>query len=332
VGADGQYVVALTVFQARIFFVTASFSGDIHTERSTLWSSDGTAAGSAPLFDLPAIYVFYLSAFEDTLYFEGQDRERFFNFLYRSDGTEAGTQELVPADLTEPPSFLRFDGQTFFVDGENLWKTDGTPEGTRTITVPGGAVQGAVDLAPLGDRFYFMGRSRTDPNDYQGTPALFRTDGTQAATVPVKTFSPVPTYDTPKPQLTVLDGALFFVAADAGHGAELWRTDGTTAGTELVVDVNPGPDSARISGLTSAGGRLFFAADDGEHGIELWTSDGTAAGTRRLSDIAEGPYSSSPREMKAVGNLLFFSADDQVIGREPWVLPLDTAFAGKGKP
>ncbi|HEY4562404.1 MAG TPA: ELWxxDGT repeat protein, partial [Thermoanaerobaculia bacterium] len=328
VGADAKYVSALTVFQGRLFFVAEDLDGDVSTKRSTLWSSDGTAAGSAPLFDLSAIYVFYLSAFEDALYFEGEDRESFGNNLYRSDGTEAGTRALLPAELDAPPRFLRFGGQTFIVDGGILWKTDGTPEGTRPVTVPGGAVQGAVDLAPLGDRFYFMGRSVTDPNDYQGTPALFQTDGTVAATVPVKTFSPAPTYDTPKPQLTVLDGTLFFVAADAEHGGELWRTDGTAAGTELVVDIDPGPDSARISGLIAADGRLFFAADDGEHGIELWTSDGTAVGTRRLSDIAAGPYSSSPRELKAIGNRLFFSADDQVIGHEPWVLPLD----GEGKP
>ena len=49
-----------------------------------------------------------------------------------------------------------------------------------------------------------------------------RTDGTVAATVPVRTFSPASSYDTPEPQLTVLDGALFFVALDSEHGGELW--------------------------------------------------------------------------------------------------------------
>jgi ELWxxDGT repeat protein len=99
-----------------------------------------------------------------------------------------------------------------------------------------------------------------------------------------------------------------------------------------VTDLNPGPASARISGLTVTGGRLFFAADDGEHGIELWTSDGTAAGTLRLGDIAEGPFSSSPRELTVIGDGLYFSADDGVIGREPWLLPLASTLAGKERP
>src|SRR4029079_12505050 len=117
VGADAKYVSALIVFQGRLFFVAEDLDGDVSTKRSTLWSSDGTAAGSAPLFDLPAIYVLYLSAFEDALYFEGEDRESFGNNRYRSDGTEAGTRALVPTELDAPPRFLRSGGQLFIVDG-----------------------------------------------------------------------------------------------------------------------------------------------------------------------------------------------------------------------
>jgi ELWxxDGT repeat protein len=38
----------------------------------------------------------------------------------------------------------------------------------------------------------------------------------------------------------VFNGALYFQAGDGTHGRELWRTDGTTAGTALVKDINPG--------------------------------------------------------------------------------------------
>jgi ELWxxDGT repeat protein len=316
-------------FQNRLYFVANTPGDSDHPERSTLWATDGTAAGTAPLFDLPAEEVFDLRSFGDRLYFHGDRLGTASVFFFESDGTEAGTRELSPSSSFTPTHFLRFGGQTFIVDGQVLWKTDGTAGGTRQVTDPVGPVQGALDLAALGDRIYFMAHLITDPtNNIIGTPALFRTDGTQAATVLLRTFPLDPSIGAPEPQFTTLDGALFFVVSEPEHGEELWRTDGTAAGTALVININPGPAPARISGLTAAGGRLYFAADDGEHGIELWTSDGTAAGTRSLSDIAAGPYSSSPREITAIGNRLFFSADDQVIGREPWVLPLD----GKGKP
>ena len=328
-----KYVTALTVFRGKVLFIAE----EINNTGSALWSSDGTTAGSAPLFDLPTTSVFRLSVFEDALYFEGESPANNFNsFLFRSDGTAAGTRALFPAKSDTPPRLFRFGGQIFISDGGSLWKTDGTPEGTRPVVDGGSLIRSVLDLAPLGDRLYFMGLRLTDSGDYQGTPTLFRTDGTVAAIVPVKSFALDPTFETPppyfpRPEFTPLAGALFFVAWEPEHGGELWKTDGTEVGTILVADVNPGPASSRISGLIAVNGRLFFAATDGEHGIELWTSDGTAAGTRRLSDIAPGPLSSSPRDLAAIGDLLYFSADDQTIGREPWVLPLDAAF-GKGKP
>jgi ELWxxDGT repeat protein len=336
VGPD-KYVTTLNVFRGKVLFAAEQIAGDATERRTTLWSTDGTAAGTAPLFDLPAIFVYDLAVFEDALYFQGESRDNnLSNQIFRSDGTAAGTHALFPGGGDMPPHFLRFGGQTFIASAGDLWRTDGTPEGTRPITQPGGPIQTVLDLAPLGDHFYFMGLSFTDPNEYEGTPTLYRTDGTVAATVPVKSFALDPTFETPypyfpQPEFTPLGGSLFFVAWEPEHGGELWKTDGTAAGTALVADVNPGPGSARISGLTAVNGRLFFAADDGEHGIELWTSDGTAAGTRRLSDIAPGPLSSSPRDLAAIGGRLYFSADDQTIGREPWVLPLDGAFTGKGK-
>src|SRR5262245_44682918 len=80
---------------------------------------------------------------------------------------------------------------------------------------------------------------------------------------------------------TIWDGfvamgeTVFFGASDGIHGFELWRSDGTDAGTRLVADVCPGSCASMPQNLTVAGGKVFFVADDGFHGLELWASDGT---------------------------------------------------------
>src|SRR5256885_1520773 len=85
--------------------------------------------------------------------------------------------------------------------------------------------------------------------------------------------------------LANVNGTLFFSANDGTHGDELWKSDGTAAGTVLVKDINPGSADSSPSDLTNVNGTLFFVADDGTNGRELWKSDGTAAGTVLVKDI-----------------------------------------------
>jgi ELWxxDGT repeat protein len=119
-----------------------------------------------------------------------------------------------------------------------------------------------------------------------------------------------------------LGGHLYFAADDGAHGVELWRTDGTAAGTVLVRDIGLGPIAGNPRELVVAKGKLYFTADDLLTGSELWVSDGSASGTRRVQDIAPQAASSSPADLTVVGDLLYFSADDAVTGRELWALPL----------
>ena len=83
-----------------------------------------------------------------------------------------------------------------------------------------------------------------------------------------------------------IGGVAYFSATDPVHGRELWRSNGTAAGTRIVKDINPGGAGSYPYDLTNVNGTLFFEAFDGSNGPQLWRSNGTAAGTVLVKDIA----------------------------------------------
>ena len=115
-------------------------------------------------------------------------------------------------------------------------------------------------------------------------------------------------------------GAVLMVATRSSAGAELWRSDGTTAGTWLVKDIRPGPESS--FGPYSTGPRarngntLYFIADDGVHGTELWRSDGTPVGTTLVIDQTPGPTGTTFGEMVAFGSGILFQCSTSATGLE----------------
>lgn len=124
------------------------------------------------------------------------------------------------------------------------------------------------------------------------------------------------------PSSGVQMGGFFYFAASEGPngstGRELWRTDGTPAGTTLVRDIRPGAADSSPRLFTVAGNTLYFVADDGAHGEELWKSDGTPGGTLLVKDIRPGTGDSSTALRAVMGNTVLFTADDGSNGRELW--------------
>jgi ELWxxDGT repeat protein len=155
-------------------------------------------------------------------------------------------------------------------------------------------------------------------------------------------------------QLVAIGSTTYFTADDGVHGVELWKTDGTAAGTVLVKDIftggssypsnltnvsgtlfftarevlwkSDGTDAGTVpvsplglhpSNFTDANGTLFFSQYDYVNGQELWKSDGTAAGTVLVKDIFTGG-SSSPGNLTNVNGTLFFTADDGTGSSSLW--------------
>ena len=126
--------------------------------------------------------------------------------------------------------------------------------------------------------------------------------------------------------LTLSNGVVFFEAFVDGLGEELWKTDGTAIGTQLVKDIAPGSLDSQMALLRNVNGTLFFTADDGVHGRELWKSDGTEVGTVMVKDINPGAGDSidpvnifgNNSTFFVHGSTLFFRADNGTNGIELW--------------
>jgi ELWxxDGT repeat protein len=209
----------------------------------------------------------------------------------------AGTPTLVADVATGPDTlgsqsmnFVRAGRYAYFQaydpdEGWELWRTDGTTDGTRRVTSivdgPGPMLYESTSnrdigwLAALGDTVLF---TAWDPAHGQ---ELWKT-GPDGPAMLLKDIFPGPGGSRPGP-LTVVGDRVFFSASEPATGTELWVSDGTEDGTHLVKDEIAGRGSLYPISLTAVGGRLFYA---GASSSSRWrVSDGTPEGT----GLFEGP-------------------------------------------
>ena len=69
--------------------------------------------------------------------------------------------------------------------------------------------------------------------------------------------------------LSVINNKLYFGANDGVNGSEWWTSDGTTAGTNLFIDVNPGSTYSGSSGFTLYNGNIYFSANYSTFGTDF---------------------------------------------------------------
>ncbi len=194
--------------------------------------------------------------------------------------------------------------------GLELWRTDGSSSGTSLVSdiYPGAQSSSPTFLVNVDGTLFFRA------NDGVHGDELWRSDGTCTGTTLVRDIyppSPFGIIGSSPVALTNVSGTLFFSANDTVHGHELWRSNGTSSGTQMVRDINAGVGSSNPLILTNVNGTLFFAGEASPYGREVWRSDGTSAGTTVL-DILPGPTGSFPEPYNLNGQL-FIAANNQLL-------------------
>src|SRR5688500_13362996 len=90
-----------------------------------------------------------------------------------------------------------------------------------------------------------------------------------------------------------VDGTAYFFADNGAVGRELWKSDGTAAGTALVKDLTPGSAPTELHSIFhTSGGAVFLTvvrgervqSEDNDH-YTLWATDGTPGGTVKLIEF-----------------------------------------------
>lgn len=104
----------------------------------------------------------------------------------------------------------------------------------------------------------------------------------------------------------IVNDVLVFTAIDGLHGRELWRSDGTSSGTNLLFDIVPPAEGSDPITLFPFNGLLYFIAYDEAHGGELWQSDGSESGTQMAVELFPGNTSSIPSAQMLSSNNEFF--------------------------
>jgi len=211
-----------------------------------------------------------------------------------SDGSIANTLLIKDVTTGALSTYVQkvsnFGAQFLFSTLDSLYITDGTSPGTQLLSSsfsPGGAPR---QFTELNSKSYFI--SVTSAN---GTE-LWVTDGTSGAgTSMVKdirsgSLSSLSIVDN----LSIVNGQLLFWADDGVNGKEPWISDGTSGGTQLLLDIRSGVSTSSPMPIGNISENLFlFAANNSTNGNELWITDGTLAGTKMLIDLCPGSCSSS---------------------------------------
>ncbi|MBD3881757.1 hypothetical protein IFO70_08330 [Phormidium tenue FACHB-886] len=345
---------------ANVYFVA-----DDGVTGSELWTTDGTTARQVADFQTNGTASSdpkQLMALGDRLYFTAKTANQITN-LYRTansagtavelvaraseivtnpDGTASAAPVVANLSTTEmiadnATGTLYFTGRLQIGAGAGA-----TSSGNELLSVTNNNVFGLTDFQPGSDssslrNLTLIGNKLFATAFVGGSfdPRLIRVDGfgTSPNYTIVQQGADTLTVDGKLQYTLTANGTLYFTAANASQGKEIFKLDnaltvvgtgtgaGKTVDATLLKDVQLGTSvGSEPFNLLSIGNEIYFFADDGEAGRELWKSDGTDAGTVLVRNNGGSPRGSiaDNASMVLFQNTLYFAADNEVDGRQVW--------------
>ncbi|HEX2831607.1 MAG TPA: ELWxxDGT repeat protein [Thermoanaerobaculia bacterium] len=258
---------------------TVYFGAALGSSSTVLWKyENGTATRLANATWTPNSPSSLVPMGDGTYLFTATNSTSFYASveLWKTDGTPAGTSRVkdIYSGNAKVRLGLRVGGLMYFyattpATSEEVWVTDGTTAGTHMVKDLNGssAPHRPEIVGPLGDKVVLIGDG-----------GVWLTDGTEAGTTLVK--GGIGAWNG-----TIIGSKVYFFGKDPAFGEELWVSDGTTAGTHQVGEINPTTGASfgynlRIEPVTNG---MVFYANDGLGHAGVWFSDGTSGGTTFVS-------------------------------------------------
>jgi len=245
------------------------------------------------------------------------------NELFISDGTRAGTRLLKDINSgsfnSNPTSLRTFGNYVYFsaataANGSEIWRSDGTEVGTTMVAdySPGSASSNGRFFTATSNAVYFSCTSTASGTEMC---KLTHDANSNASVALLKDIAPGASSAQVGRPVAVGD-KIFFTAADGTNGSELWVSDGTSAGTTLVKDINTGDNTVLNLPLSITpldANRVVFWGSSSTTGYEPWVSDGTSNGTFKLAEInasSAASYNSTYPFISAFNGTAYFFANN----------------------
>jgi ELWxxDGT repeat protein len=251
--------------------------------------------------------------------------------IWATDGTLANTIQISSVKYQDQSGYL--NGKVYFSgltggNGAELYVTDGTAAGTTLVKDinAGMASSDPGSMIVFKNSLYFSAFTATQGRE------IWKSDGTSAGTAILKDIVPGSGSSNGSDDsfhLFPTSTFILFAAQTPGSGVELWKSDGTTSGTNLLLDIYAGADSSNPREFYLLNSTVLFFATDATHGEELWKTDGSAGGTVLLKDINPGAGSSTVQLFSGIpinlfnsfhtfNNKAFFNASDGTSTSQVW--------------